>query len=294
MKKRTEIVAEIGECFNGKMNTAYEMIEEAKKAGCDVVKFQLLDMSEVAINDPEYDWFASLELDKRKIDQLVDYSSRIGIDILFTPVSVKTAEWMYELGIKNVKIASSFVNKIELLEYIRDHFEKFYVSTGMADIDEIVRVDSMLSDKDDVTILHCVSEYPTGPLLQQRGLKALNEEDAHLAMITILKNLFPYRRIGYSDHTDGVFVPILAVGMGAEVIEKHFTLDKRTPIEQYENQGTYMGTDHVLSVEPSDLKRMVRDIRRVETVKGDYNWKRSEGEMILKDFLRGRYKGDRN
>ena len=137
--------------------------------------------------------------------------------------------------------------------------------------------------------MHCISEYPTGPLLEQRGLKALDEQDAHLNMISILKREFPEFRIGYSDHTDGIFVPVIAVAMGAEVIEKHFTLDRQTPIEHFMQGKEYMGTDHVLSVEPEKLREMVRQIRRVEACQGNMEWKRSEGEQILYDFLRGRY-----
>ena len=117
----------------------------------------------------------------------------------------------------------------------------------------------------------------------------MNEQDAHLNMISILKREFPEYRIGYSDHTDGIFVPMIAAAMGAEVIEKHFTLDKQTPIEHYMQGREYMGTDHVLSVEPEELRKMVRQIRRVEACQGDMNWSRSKGETILCDFLRGRY-----
>ena len=138
-------------------------------------------------------------------------------------------------------------------------------------------------------ILHCISEYPTGPLLEQRGLKALDERDAHLNMINILKREFPQYKIGYSDHTDGIFAPVTAVAMGAEVIEKHFTLDKKTPIYNYEQKKEYMGTDHVLSIEPDDLRKMVELIRRVEICQGSMEWNRSEGEIILREFLRGRY-----
>lgn len=289
----TEIIAEVGECFNGNMGTAIEMIKAAKNSGCDIVKFQLLDMDEVADDDPEHDWFASLELDPNKIKQLIDCANSNNIDILFTPVSVKTAKWVYESGLTNIKIASSFINKRELLEYIKSHFSKIYISTGMANLDEIVRVNDLLSDIEDVTIMHCISEYPTGPLLEQRGLCALDEKDAHLEMMNIIKNLFPERRVGYSDHTDDIFVPVTAAAMGAQVIEKHITLDRKTPIDHFNNHLKYMGTDHVLSIEPPALRDMVLQIRRIEKIKGEYKWKRTKGELILRDFLRGRYSEDR-
>lgn len=284
-----QIIAEVGECFNGSMERARRMIKEAAQAGCDIVKFQILDMDEVSADDPEYDWFQKVELDREKVGVLRKWAKDERIDILFTPVSLKTASFLVEEGINTVKIASSFIRKQELLEYINDHFKTVYVSTGMAELDEVKKTVRILDKPEEVIILHCVSEYPTGPLLEQRGLKALDERDAHLHMISILKQEFPEYRIGYSDHTDDIFVPTIAAAMGAEIIEKHFTMDRQTPIEHYTQGKEYMGTDHVLSVEPEELGQMVKQIRRVEMCQGDLAWKRSTGETILRDFLRGRY-----
>lgn len=284
-----QVIAEVGECFNGSMEQAQRMIKEAAQAGCDIVKFQILDMDEVSADDPEYDWFCKIELDREKITHLKRWAEDECIDILFTPVSVKTASYLVEAGIHTVKIASSFIRKKELIEYINDHFQTVYVSTGMADLEEIRKAVWILEKPEEVIILHCISEYPTGPLLEQRGLKALDEQDAHLNMLHILKREFPTYRIGYSDHTDGIFVPVIAAAMGAEVIEKHFTLDRQTPIRNYVQKKEYMGTDHVLSVEPDDLRKMVELIRRTEACQGNMEWGRSQGEQILIDFLRGRY-----
>lgn len=284
-----EIIAEVGECFNGSMSRAERMIKEAAKAGCDVVKFQILDMDEVSHDDPEHDWFQKIELDKEKIGILKKWAEENQINILFTPVSIKTASFLVEEGINAVKVASSFIRKKELIEYINDHFHTVYISTGMADLEEVKQAVQMLQKPKDLIVLHCISEYPTGPLLEQRGLKALDDRDAHLNMIRLLKQEFPNIRIGYSDHTDGIFVPVIAAAMGAEVIEKHFTLDRKTPIDNFNKKLEYMGTDHVLSVEPDELAKMVRQIRRVETCMGDMHWHRSEGELILRNFLRGRY-----
>lgn len=284
-----QIIAEVGECFNGSMEQARRMIKEASQAGCDIVKFQILDMDEVSADDPEYEWFCKIELDREKIRLLKKWAEEEHIDILFTPVSLKTASFLAEENIHTVKIASSFIRKMELIEYINDHFSTVYISTGMADLEEVRKSVQTLKKPEEVIILHCISEYPTGPLLEQRGLKALNEQDAHLNMINILKREFPEYRVGYSDHTDGIFVPVIAAAMGAEVIEKHFTLDRQTPICNYEQKKEYMGTDHVLSIEPDDLKKMVELIRRAEQCQGDMRWCRSKGEIILRDFLRGRY-----
>lgn len=284
-----QVIAEVGECFNGSMERAQRMIREAAQAGCDVVKFQILDMDEVSTEDPEYEWFCKIELDKEKIKLLKKWAADEHIDILFTPVSLKTASFLVEEGVQTVKIASSFIRKRELIEYINDHFERVYVSTGMADLEEVRKTIHLLKNPKEVIILHCISEYPTGPLLEQRGLKALDEQDAHLNMIKILRQEFPTFKIGYSDHTDGIFAPVIAAAMGAEVLEKHFTLDRQTPIRNYIQKKEYMGTDHVLSVEADDLKKMVELIRRVEVCQGNSKWERSRGEYILRDFLRGRY-----
>ncbi len=288
--QHTEIIAEVGECFNGNMETAHEMIRQAKLAGCDVVKFQLLDMDEVASDDPEYDWFAKLDLAPPRLQRLIQWAEESEIRILFTPVSIRTAQWLLDAGFDAVKIASSFVRKTELLEFIAEHFNTVYASTGMADINEIKTMLDVLKDVKQVKLLHCISEYPTGPLLEQRGLRALDEKDAHLNMITLMKREFPEHTIGYSDHTDGIFVPVLATAVGARIIEKHFTLDRETPIRHYQEGLEYMGTDHVLSVEPLLLKEMVKEIRKVEMIAGSMEWHRSAGEIILMDFLRGRYK----
>ena len=284
-----EIIAEVGECFNGSMKRAKQMIEEAAVAGCDTVKFQILDMHEVAADDPEYEWFQKIELDREKVHILKGWAESAKISILFTPVSVRTAEYIYAEGMDTVKIASSFVRKQEMLDYINCHFQKVYMSTGMAELDEVHRALASLNRVKKIVLLHCISEYPTGPLLEQRGLRALDEQDAHLNMIKLLKEEFPNIEVGYSDHTDGIFVPVLAVAAGAEVIEKHFTLDRQTPMDHYNAKREYMGTDHVLSVEPPELREMVRQIRRTEACMGEMSWHRSEGELVLRNFLRGRY-----
>lgn len=283
------IIAEVGECFNGDMDTAYRMIYEAKNAGCDVVKFQLLDMEEVSTDDPEYEWFSKLHLPLEKIQKLIECAKQNEIDILFTPVSVKTAQDLVAAGQQVVKIASSFIRKTELLEYINEHFKTVYVSTGMADLEEIQQVMDKLNQPSEVILMHCVSEYPTGPLLEERGLQALDEQDVHLNMMMFLKLLYPSVKVGYSDHTDDIWAPITAAAMGADVLEKHITLDRETPVRHYNEGLEYMGTDHVLSIEPEQLREMVKGIRRVEKIKGQWRWERSQGEKILLEFLRGRY-----
>jgi len=137
--------------------------------------------------------------------------------------------------------------------------------------------------------LHCISEYPTGPLLEKRGLAALSPDNVRLNMMRILMDVYPNYKVGYSDHTAGILAPVAAVAIGAQVVEKHITLDRSTPIRNFRVGGRYMGTDHVLSLEPDELREMVRMIREVEQMMGPREWERTEGEKILRDFMRGRF-----
>lgn len=287
---RTIVIAEIGECFNGDMKTARKLMEAARNAGCDIVKFQLLDIDEVAQDDPERDWFERISVTPSMLREFMEWAGELGIEPLFTPVSVRAAQWLVDVEMKTVKVASSFVSKEDLLEYVDHHFDTVYASTGMASLEEIDEMLERLGHVRDVRLLHCISEYPTGPLLEQRGLVAMDERDAHLNMMAILRERYPDHMIGYSDHTDDIFVPLIAASMGAEVIEKHITLDRNTPMEHFNKGLEYMGTDHVVSIEPDKLAEMVGFIRRIEKVKGDMEWRRSEGERDLMRFLKSRYK----
>lgn len=288
---KTIVIAEIGECFNGDLATAKKMMIAAQDAGCDIVKFQTLDYENIADDDPEREWFEKIALNPEKIQMLIDYARTIGTQVLFTPENVKTAGWLAELGLQDVKIASSILTDTALLAFINDHFTRVFMSTGMASLDEVQQAVQGLGSIQDLYIMHCISEYPTGPLLDTYGLKALSPQDVRLSMMKILMKLFPHYKIGYSDHTEGILAPVAAVAAGAHVIEKHMTLDRKTPIEHFMQGKEYLGTDHVLSVEPAELKEMVRQIREVESMMGEWKWERSRGEKILIEFLRGRFSG---
>jgi len=290
--KRTIIIAEIGECFNGDMAVAKKLIESAKDTGCDYVKFQTLDYENIAEDDPERDWFLKIALTPDKINEIVQYARRSGIRILFTPENIKTAQWLVKELLDEVKIASNCLINKDLIGYINHHFKRVFMSTGMASLDEVNRAVQLLDESIEVYLMHCISEYPTGPLLEMRGLKALDPSDVRLNMMPMLKSLFPKCHVGYSDHTDGILAAVAAVSAGAEVIEKHITYDRQTPVQNYLEGKEYLGTDHVLSIEPDQLGEMVRQIREVESMFGDWKWERTEGEKILSEFLRERFTGD--
>lgn len=287
---RVVIIAEIGECFNGDLKTAKKLIRAARCAGCDIVKFQTLDYENIADDDPEKDWFEKIALDPRKIRRLVYFAKKEGINILFTPENEKTSRWLLDEGLKDVKIASSSMDDLELMRFIDRNFKRVFISTGMATLKEVKRALDQFKRIRDIWIMHCVSEYPTGPLLSKRGLKALAHEDVRLNMMLMLKKMFPQYKVGYSDHTCGILAPVAAAALGAGVIEKHITFDRETPVKSFGSGKKYMGTDHVLSLQPAELKEMVENIREVEKMFGPGKWQRSEGEKILKKFLRSRFK----
>lgn len=286
---RVIIIAEIGECFNGDMDTAKKLIACAREAGCDIVKFQTLDYENISETDPEKDWFKKVALSPERIRRLIRFSDEAGIQVLFTPENIKTATWLLDEALTDIKIASSSLADGSLIKFINNRFTRVFISTGMASINEVKMAVRGLKDIQDLYIMHCISEYPTGPLLEQRGLKALANKDVRLNMMKILTELFPGHKIGYSDHTAGILAPIAAVAAGAKVIEKHITFDRKIPVERYLKNREYLGTDHVLSLEPSELKEMVRQVREVEAMFWDKGWERTEAEKILIKFLRGRF-----
>lgn len=290
MSQRTIIIAEVGECFNGDMGVAKRLIKAAKEAGCDYVKFQTLDRKGIARDDPEREWFLKIALTENQLETLREYSRGSGIGFLCTPENKKKAQVLKRLRFTEIKIASCSLTDDELVDYAGKNFSRVFLSTGMASLGEIQKTVAMLSGVKELFILHCISEYPTGPLLEKRGLKALSSKDVRFNMMKMLMELYPGRKVGYSDHTSGILAPVVAVALGAQVIEKHVTLDRKTPVENFRTGREYLGTDHVLSVEPEELKEMVRNIREVETMFGPQRWERSGGEKLLREFLRGRFK----
>jgi N,N'-diacetyllegionaminate synthase len=260
------IIAEIGENHVGDMEMAKKMISVAAKAGADIVKFQSYLASEVADTDPEKEWFTKVQLSDEAHHELKKYADQCNVEFLSSPFSINRAKLLCEgLGLKKIKIASSEMLNLPLLDYVNNHAGTVFLSTGMATLDEIKKALSHLN-KVDCYIMHCTTQYPTKP------------EDANLHAITTLKTTFPHYHIGYSDHTIGVQAALAAVALGAEVIEKHFTLDKSLP-----------GTDHILSADPDELKQLVKGVREVEKMLGSYSKKPTEDEAKIKSFIYSRF-----
>jgi len=267
MRRRTQIIAEIGENHLGDWERARQMIVAAATAGADVVKFQSYLGSEVSPTDPERDWFIKVHVPDDQHSVLKTVAEQHGVQFLTSPFSLGRARFVMEqLGLQHVKVASSEMLNFALLDYLNARAETVYLSTGMATLEEVRTAVDRLSKVKELYILHCTSEYPCP------------DAHANLSVIPRLKAAFPEHQIGLSDHTIGIIAPIVAVTLGAVVVEKHFTLDKSLP-----------GTDHALSVTPTELKEMVAGIRTVECLLGNSEKEPSVQERELASFVRARF-----
>ncbi|NBX79463.1 MAG: N-acetylneuraminate synthase [Flavobacteriales bacterium] len=257
---RVLIIAEAGVNHNGDFEQAKKLIEIAADAGADVVKFQTFKAEKLVspsakkatyqkINigdsdDSQFGMLKKIELPFEWHQDLIDYSHSLGIQFASTGFDEESIDFLIDLGQSFIKIPSGEITNKPLLQHIARKKKKTILSTGMANLMEIQEaMDLLISeglDKNQITILHCNTEYPT-PMLDVNLL----------AMLEIQKKLGV--KIGYSDHTLGIEVPIAATALGAKVIEKHFTIDRNLP-----------GPDHAASLEPEELKNMVKAIRNIE------------------------------
>ena len=245
----TYIIAEIGVNHNGDIGQAFRLMEAAKEAGADAVKFQLFDSLKLWGDERVRD----LELDQSEITSLKWKADSMGIDFLCTPFDRESLAFLVMLGVKQIKVASGMLRKHGFLDAVRETQLPVILSTGMATLSEIQETLNALGHNfparysAPITILHCTSAYPC-PL-----------EDVNLRALDAYLHQWGSRcRIGYSDHTSGITVAIAAVARGATVIEKHLTLDQDQD-----------GPDHKASIEPHDFKRMVEAIREVDQCLGD-------------------------
>ena len=240
------------------------MIDAASAAGADAVKFQTFKAERiVSINAPkaeyqientnntesQYQMLKKLEIDKETHLELMEYCKEKNIMFLSTPFDIDSVHMLMELGIEIIKIPSGEITNLPYLREVARQKKKVILSTGMSNMQEVKEAVDIIrqNGSEDITVLHCNTQYPT-PM-----------EDVNLrAMISMREELeLP---VGYSDHTQGIEVPIAAAAMGATVVEKHFTLDK-----------TMEGPDHKASLEPDELSEMVKAIRNIEKALGDGN-----------------------
>lgn len=259
MKNKVFIIAEAGVNHNGSFELAKQLVDKAVGAGVDCVKFQTFkaenlvnktarkadyQIENTGANDSQLNMLKNLELTYEQFKDLKEYCDGKGIMFLSTPFDLDSADFLNDLDMQIFKVPSGEITNLPYLRKINSFKKDVILSTGMANLDEIQNALDVLKDCN-VSLLHCTTEYPC-------PYDNVNMN----AMITI-KDRFNLP-VGYSDHTQGIEIPIMAVSMGAEIIEKHFTLDKNME-----------GPDHKASLEPDELKQMVQSIRNVEKSFGD-------------------------
>ena len=264
MSNHTLIIAEAGVNHNGSLDIAKQLIDAAVDAGVDIIKFQTFKADKLVSkdakkaeyqkknigdgDDSQYQMLKKLELSDSDHQELVAYCHQKGIRFWSTAFDLESIDFLHSLGLGLWKIPSGEITNYPFIKKIALLHEPVIMSTGMCDEEDIRNAMEVLLKngltKEQITILHCNTQYPT-------PMKDVNLK----AMLTIKPDFGTV--VGYSDHTQGIEVPIAAVALGAQVIEKHFTLDRNM-----------VGPDHNASLEPQELKAMVQAIRNIEQALG--------------------------
>ena len=281
------IIAEAGVNHNGDVKMAQKLIDVAKSAGADAVKFQTFKaeslVSKVAqkadyqkqttgADESQLEMVKKLELSFCDFRELKKYCDEKEISFLSTPFDFESIDFLESLEMPIYKVPSGEITNLPYLMKIASKGKPVIMSTGMSDMDEVESALEMLRDNGagSVTLLHCNTQYPT-PF-----------EDANIKAMLTLKERFGVA-VGYSDHTLGIEAPIAAVALGATVIEKHFTLDKNME-----------GPDHKASLDPQELIDMVTSIRNIELALGDGIKTPSKSEIPNKEVARKSIVAKRN
>lgn len=268
----TTIIAEAGVNHNGSLKLAKQMIEEAARAGADYIKFQTFKPEKLVSkyaqkadyqkkttgnNESQLQMLEKLALSYDDFVELKKYCEQIGIGFLSTPFDEDSIRFLDSLDMDFWKIPSGEITNYPYLVQIAQTGRDIVLSTGMCEMDEIADAMKVLEESGagNISLLHCNTEYPTP------------YEDVNLLAMKQMRTAFK-KQVGYSDHTVGIEVPIAAVALGAEIIEKHFTLDKNME-----------GPDHKASLEPLELSQMICSIRHIEKSLGDGNKKRTASEQ---------------
>lgn len=269
----TFIVAEIGINHNGSLETAKQLIDVAVQAGCDAVKFQkrtievvytpeeLARPRESVFGDTNGDLKRGLEFGEKEYAEIDDYCKEKGIIWFASPWDEGSVDFLAKFDIPCYKIASACLTDDNLLRHVRSKGKPVILSTGMSTVEQIRHAVEVLRE-DDLVILHCTSTYPAA------------DEELNLKVISWLKEQFSCP-IGYSGHEVGVYSSLVAVVLGACVVERHITLDR-----------AMWGSDQAASLEPQGIERLVRDIRRVPVWLGDGRKRVFESELPILEKLR--------
>jgi N,N'-diacetyllegionaminate synthase len=258
------IIAEAGVNHNGSLELATQLVQAAAEAGADAVKFQTFraeaivtrsaakadyQVQTTGATESQYEMLRRLELDEAAHVELVRVCQACGIAFLSTAFDFQSLDLLIRLGVHVWKIPSGEITNLPYLRRIGGLRQQVILSTGMSTLPEIQAARAELircgTQPNQVTLLHCTTEYPA-PFA-----------DVNLQALRTLSETFPESPVGYSDHTQGIEVALAATALGATVIEKHFTLDKTLP-----------GPDHRASLEPDELKAMIRGIRNISLALG--------------------------
>ena len=275
-KKQSEcyVIAEAGLNHNGSINIAKELINVAFEAKASAVKFQKRTIKELATKktleaiDNRFPNFGKtykeirehLEFNIQQYKELKSYTENKGMDFIVTAFDIEAADFLDELQVETIKLASHSLTNLDLLEYLAASNKKTIMSTGMAELEEVDTAVAIFKKYDTpLLLIHCVSAYPT-PL-----------EECNLSMIKKLRERYSIP-VGYSGHEIGWLPSKIAVGLGATAIERHYTLDKNM-----------VGFDHKMSLEPDELKQMIKEIRLIESILGNGEKRVSQTEQITRD-----------
>ena len=262
VKNKAYIIAEIGINHNGDLDEAKRLIDKASECGVDAVKFQTyLTEKRVEKNSPIFDILKKCELPLSAFEGLKDHAAQYNIDFFSTPFDNDSVDCLSGLGIDLYKIASFDVTNLKFLDYVSRSAKEVIMSTGMANTQEIKEAMDILATRCKVSLLHCVSSYPTKP------------QDANLSAIQTLINNFSCS-VGYSDHALGIDMAVYSVLLGASIIEKHFKIDEDC-------------ADAKVSLAPEEMKLMVDKIRDIPKILGEGSCglsKPQESSLFLRRF----------
>jgi len=275
MKNMNEcyVIAEAGLNHNGSIEIAKQLIDVASIAGADAVKFQKRTVNKLAIKatldapDDRFPEFGNtyreirnyLEFGFDEYCELKQYTENNGLDFMATAFDIDAVDFLISVGVKHFKLASHSLTNLELLDYLAQKKMHTILSTGMAELEEIDQAVGIFKKHNALLeLMHCVSSYPT-PL-----------SDCNISMVGVLKARYDLP-VGYSGHEIGYFPTVLAVSKGAQMIERHYTLD-----------NSMTGFDHKMSLEPDELISMIKDIRNVPRIVGRGKKLVSKTELVTR------------
>lgn len=261
--RRVVVIAELGVNHDGQLDKALELVRAAATAGADAIKLQLFEPTELCsarYRRAEVEMLTPLALSQRAVREICDSARGLGLPVFATPFDDTSLSRLVEFDIPVIKIASGELTHTPFLDRAARTGRPVILSTGASELADIDRAVTVLHQANcrSLSLLHCVSAYPPP------------DQIMNLRVIELLRSRYPHCTIGYSDHTLGDEAALAAVALGAQIIEKHLTLDRTAP-----------GPDHAASADPPQFCTLVRSIRRVETLLGSAEKHALPGECAI-------------